>query len=178
MSDNFIDINEIEPSGHPVDCRLGPVRVGEAADPLEILTAELVGGARRTVSGARLQGRLAARIKVVCSRCLVDVEIPINQQVELDLLLDSPRTPSGEVRVEAGDTLGFPADEGRVDLREVAAEQIYLHLPLKVLCGSACKGLCPACGENRNRLECDCRTADLDPRLSPLADLKRRMERG
>jgi uncharacterized protein len=49
---------------------------------------------------------------------------------------------------------------------------VLLALPLKVICQSDCRGLCPNCGANLNHEECRCETHATDPRLAPLARLK------
>src|SRR6266850_2190538 len=51
-------------------------------------------------------------------------------------------------------------------------EQVLLALPLKVICQSDCRGLCPSCGANLNHEECRCETHATDPRMAPLARLK------
>jgi uncharacterized protein len=47
-----------------------------------------------------------------------------------------------------------------------------LSLPMKVICQSDCRGLCPSCGANLNHEECRCERHSSDPRLAPLARLK------
>ena len=61
----------------------------------------------------------------------------------------------------------------RLDLGEVVREQILLALPLKPLCREDCRGLCPACGQNRNLVPCGCPPPEEpgDPRLEPLRKL-------
>jgi hypothetical protein len=49
---------------------------------------------------------------------------------------------------------------------------VLLALPLKVICQSDCRGLCPSCGANLNHEECRCETHATDPRMAPLARLK------
>jgi hypothetical protein len=66
------------------------------------------------------------------------------------------------------------AIRGGADLSEIAAEQIYLGLPLKPVCKNDCRGLCPVCGVNRNLEECACVGEEIDPRLAPLLAFKRR----
>ena len=41
--------------------------------------------------------------------------------------------------------------ERSVSLREIAAEQVQLSIPMKPLCEENCQGLCPTCGANLNR---------------------------
>src|SRR6267378_2761104 len=57
-------------------------------------------------------------------------------------------------------------------LEPVLKEQVLLSLPMKVICQSDCRGLCPTCGANLNHEECRCETHTTDPRLAPLARLK------
>ena len=70
----------------------------------------------------------------------------------------------------------YLAEGGRAELDVIASEQIYLNLPLKPLCREDCQGLCPTCGANRNRLKCGCRSEELDPRLAPLLELKKKLD--
>lgn len=50
----------------------------------------------------------------------------------------------------------------------LAWEEFSLALPVKPLCTSQCKGLCPECGSNRNTNPCSCRKDEGDPRLAVL----------
>jgi uncharacterized protein len=52
--------------------------------------------------------------------------------------------------------VGYLDELGRVNMRELATEQIYLEIPMKPLCSPACRGLCTLCGGNRNKDECLC----------------------
>ena len=61
--------------------------------------------------------------------------------------------------------------EGTLDVIEMLREQFQLALPMKPLCAQACRGLCPECGANLNRTECDCQPRWEDPRLAPLKGL-------
>ena len=58
-----------------------------------------------------------------------------------------------------------------LDLVELAAEQVLLAMPMRILCQSNCAGLCPRCGANLNDVEnCGC-APEIDPRWGALADL-------
>ena len=43
-----------------------------------------------------------------------------------------------------------------IDLDDVIREQVYLSLPIKRLCRETCSGLCPSCGLNLNKEQCQC----------------------
>jgi len=50
--------------------------------------------------------------------------------------------------------------EMTVDLTEEIRQCLLLELPMKPLCRTDCKGLCPQCGHNRNEGPCSCRTEE------------------
>jgi uncharacterized protein len=104
--------------------------------------------------------------------------MPIASDFALTIVLEEPPAPPGETETEVDerDIDLFAAADGRVDLATITREQIYLNLPLKPLCSTRCAGLCPTCGVDRNRIECDCVAEAVDPRLAPLLDFKRRTE--
>ncbi len=56
-----------------------------------------------------------------------------------------------------------------VEVDQLVAEQIFLALPVKVLCTDNCKGICPGCGANLNEEACRCKAGG---RQSPFAKLK------
>lgn len=62
-------------------------------------------------------------------------------------------------------------DSDEVDLTEQIITSIMLSLPMKSLCKDDCKGLCPVCGVNMNKENCDCDIQEVDPRLAKLKDL-------
>ena len=57
-----------------------------------------------------------------------------------------------------------------LDLSQYIMSMVILSLPMKPLCDEKCKGLCPKCGTNHNKEECDCVVEDIDPRLAKLKD--------
>jgi uncharacterized protein len=56
-------------------------------------------------------------------------------------------------------------------LEDAVREQVLLALPGRMLCQQDCQGLCPQCGANRNRTNCDCVQPAVDSRWKALADL-------
>jgi uncharacterized protein len=116
-------------------------------------------------------GRLSTRLELTCARCLEPVTKELNPR--FDLLyrpVASIRVGEGqEIELAREDTeIGFYTGDG-LFLADVVAEQVHLALPMKVLCGEECQGLCPGCGANLNRERCRCGPRPVDPRLAPLA---------
>jgi uncharacterized protein len=136
-------------------------------EPLEVnATAELLDGQ------IRIAGEIKTKVELVCARCLEAVVDEVDRSFDL---FYSP-LPKGvkpeEARLKDDDVeIGFFEGEG-LFLADVLREQVLLALPMKVICRSDCRGLCPNCGANLNHEECRCETHATDPRLAPLARLK------
>jgi uncharacterized protein len=156
-------ISKIYPAGtidfHTRDFRqLEPLTVGA--------TAELVDGQ------IRIAGHLQTRIELVCSRCLEPVNEEINRDFDLFYRPVVSIAREEEVHLKQDDTeVGFFQGSG-LFLADVLAEQVNLAIPMKVICRSDCRGLCPQCGANLNSEDCRCEIHTSDPRLAPLARVK------
>jgi uncharacterized protein len=121
----------------------------------------------------RLVGTTTTELELGCSRCLEPFRMPVN--ASFDLRFFPASAMSAEAEREIGDEdleTSYYRDE-QIDLNEVLREQFYLALPMKPLCGTDCKGLCPQCGQNQNTGTCDCAPQWDDPRLAVLKQLKR-----
>src|SRR6266566_3318319 len=136
-------------------------------DPLEVrATAEMVD------SQIRISGDLHTRVEMACARCLEPVVEEVSRDFDLYYRPMQSISREEQVRLKLDDTeIAFFQGEG-LFLTDVLAEQVLLAIPMKVICRSDCRGLCPHCGMNLNEGECRCRTQALDPRLAPLARLK------
>lgn len=133
-------------------------------------------GELRTDSGRlTLSGKLTGTARLCCSRCLDCFDEEISGRFKLTIRTSTDRIAAGERRMRPSDALAVVADAGRLDLESVFREQCHLLLPLKPLCRPDCRGLCPTCGSDRNRIECACSSAQVDPRLAELAEFRRNM---
>ena len=59
-----------------------------------------------------------------------------------------------------------------IDLHDVVIREFLLNLPTRRRCTEECKGLCPYCGTNLNKGECQCEDEDHEPIDSRFAALK------
>ena len=59
--------------------------------------------------------------------------------------------------------------DGMLDIAETVREQLLTEMPIRFLCRSNCKGLCPKCGCDLNVERCSCDTKEIDPRWAALA---------
>src|SRR5215831_3461974 len=136
-------------------------------EPLEVrATAEFVDGQ------IRVCGNLHTRVELVCARCLDTVVEEISRDFDFYYRSTTSIPEDEEVHLNLEDTdIAFFEGDG-LFLADVLAEQVNLALPMKVICSSDCRGLCPHCGANLNNEECRCEKHASDPRLAPLARLK------
>lgn len=136
-------------------------------EPLDVrATAELVD------DQIRIYGTFHTRLEMVCARCLEIVVEEVSKNFDLFYRSMNSVSREEEFRLNLDDTeIAFFEGDG-LFLADVLAEQVNLSLPMKVICRSDCRGLCPHCGVNLNHEECRCETHAADPRLAPLARLK------
>jgi len=111
-----------------------------------------------------------------CARCLEPYPIANNSPFHLTF---APRPEASEENeeIEVGpDELDVEFySERSVPLKQLAAEQIQLSIPMKPLCDESCLGLCPQCGANRNRERCSCQGSVVDERWGALQDIREQL---
>ncbi|MBC7341735.1 MAG: DUF177 domain-containing protein [Clostridia bacterium] len=119
-------------------------------------------------------GTLRTKVELACGRCLEPVTVPLS----VDYREAFYREGEWELVKSTAETLGFsggdevhPFKGDTIDLSQSLTASLMLNLPMKVLCREDCRGLCPMCGTNLNRGNCDCSHEELDPRLATLRQL-------
>lgn len=146
-----------------------PVKTGDQGHPD---TAHVSVRIFRTGRKVIVEGLIKAGVSLRCGRCLKEFVHPLaidfldeyNPAEERDQLNDHELT---------GDEMALGTyEDDEIDLTEAVKEQVILAIPMKPLCSSDCKGICPSCGQNRNVAPCTCQAAEADPRLAPLKKLK------
>ena len=71
-----------------------------------------------------------------------------------------------------GEADGENVVEGdEIVIDDLVRDTLLVAEPLRELCKSDCKGLCPVCGQNLNEGACGCNTFVPDPRLAALESL-------
>lgn len=136
------------------------------ADPIEG-SVEL----SRTNRGLYVRAGLTTSLQAECSRCLREIEVPLELAIEeealpsIDIVTGQPVDSSREP-----DVLRLN-DHHELELEQTVREAIQLNEPIAALCEEACPGLCPECGE---RLEVGHGHGEesIDPRLEALRAFK------
>lgn len=130
----------------------------------------------RTDRGLLVMVDAEAKAHGRCSRCLEEIEYP------LELKFEDEYFPSADP--STGTLLPLEEDQDDeaflinplfdLDIDEALRQYKLLMDPLKLLCRPDCKGLCPVCGQNRNKGECDCKVEGDSP-WEPLTGLQARL---
>jgi uncharacterized protein len=144
-----------------LDCQGAEFR---QSDTLKVdAVAELTG------AEIRIHGHIATRLEATCDRCLGPVEIPVERDFDLAYRPIGSIARQEEIEISRAELeVGFYSGNG-IELADVVTEQVILAVPMKVICGADCRGLCPICGANRNLESCNCPEAPAD---SPFASLE------
>ena len=145
---------DLQPQIHPLSYE-GGIEIGVAGAKLEASIA-------RARPGLSCAGRLVATAFVPCARCLEPYAFTVDRQFDLIYLpLAGALEDSLEVQISKKDLdVSYLGEEGTLDMNHLAAEQLYLEVPLKPLCTEECKGLCSGCGANLNSGSCRCAQID------------------
>jgi uncharacterized protein len=122
-----------------------------------------------------IQGALKGLLQVTCHRCLTAFPWSLEEQVEVFLIEEEKLAASEEVELEARDLDYDFFDGAIIEIDQLIAEQIFLTLPVKILCSENCRGLCPHCGANLNEEPCRCEKSASDTPFSALEAIKARL---
>jgi len=172
----LIHVSQIPSEGKDINAPLasGDVHVeGEESFTLEggRLRCRLEKGEEDSV---HIRGELEARLRLQCGRCLESFALPADHEVDLFYLphrAEDDMEEEDEVELADHEMVVAYYQGDRLDLGEMIREQLILGLPMKRVCREDCRGLCPACGVNRNTSLCECPAEPADPRLVALAKL-------
>jgi uncharacterized protein len=132
-------------------------------------SVELLGN---TLGEIRVTGHLNVVLEAECDRCLETARLPIESDFDLFYRPEPARVLGDEVEIDDGESqIAFYEGEG-LELGDILREHILLSLPMQRVCSETCKGICPACGENRNVVQCGCEIRPVDDRWAALRNLK------
>ena len=120
---------------------------------------------------AELQGKLLAKLEVVCGRCLQPVELPVSAEFHERFVRAVSWASEEQHEVQAEDLNISVFDGEAIELDDVVREELLLAVPVNVLCREDCRGLCPICGIDRNMSSCQCEISEIDSRWQKLKEL-------
>ena len=110
----------------------------------------------------RLKGTIKTIYSTACARCLKPLDILLTAEVDTVLSDEPGAEEEDDLFVLIGDS---------VDTSEVLVPALILQVQMTYLCREDCKGICPHCGVDRNEVDCDCESKQIDPRFAALRAL-------
>ncbi|MDO5724765.1 MAG: DUF177 domain-containing protein [Tissierellia bacterium] len=109
------------------------------------------------------------RYTCYCNRCLKKLSRSMNLSLESTYPLDSElidfyeEDPNSDLLI---------LDNNKIDTTKLVRDIIVSKMPMREICSEDCKGLCPKCGADLNKEECNCDDFTIDPRLEALSAFK------
>lgn len=114
------------------------------------------------------EAKASVQVLVECARCLKPFEHPLN--VEFSFIAKSGQT--GQDNDFDNNIIFFSRTDNELDITDIVSEELSINLPMKPVCHKDCKGLCPSCGVNLNKEDCNCLTPSHNPAWDALLKLK------
>jgi uncharacterized protein len=112
-----------------------------------------------------IDGKIYADVELECSRCLQAVRQFLEFPFQAVFVTPENYTDEREVQLQSEDLEVSIFGGDKIDLTELAREQILLAAPAQVFCQEDCKGLCQKCGANKNLINCNCEEKEVDPQM-------------
>ena len=160
----IVRADDLRPEGLQVDrpLQIGPLS-DEGGQEIGVSDSGLKARIQPSNGGLTCVGRVTATVQMPCSRCLKPYGLPVDREFDV-VYRPGPPVPvpkERELKISHEDlNVAYLGAERVFDLAALAAEQIYLELPMKPLCKADCRGLCTGCGVNLNIEGCRCTLAD------------------
>ena len=155
-----------------MDLPLDQAFLAEALGDAEVDAAASQARLRATVNvvadNVLVRGWLKGSLTVPCGACLEPALLPLDTRVSFTYV-PSDSSDEGEPDEDADsiDDVDFAHHDGvLLDLAPELREALILAVPYAPRCEEDCRGLCPHCGENRNRVDCGHAAGVPDPRFS------------
>lgn len=170
MYEETIDLSRLPSRGIRLERRINPgawkMEETDWASRGDLVFDLLIRGNQKKVN---IRGNLKAGITANCHRCLKPVPVDFERRFHVTYLApDQDRFAKDEVEITSQE-LEVAYLEGKLlSIHDLLQEQIYLAVPMKVLCRPECRGLCVRCGSDLNEVECDCVQEDSDARWAAL----------
>lgn len=102
-------------------------------------------GAIKNIEGVlTFKAELKGVYSAVCDRCMEEVKLPL--KAEINTIFDTEAAKDDSLTIE----------NGKLDLEKTVYDALSLEIPIIILCGADCKGICPGCGVNLNKEPCRC----------------------
>jgi uncharacterized protein len=122
----------------------------------------------RTNRGILAHADLRTALALQCSRCLRDIELPVEIRFQEEYLPALDLTTGRPLPVDDEPDVARLTDHHELDLETPVREAIQLAEPIAPLHSPDCQGLCVVCGLPLEDGEHDHPDEDIDPRMEAL----------
>lgn len=169
----IVDLITVKDARAAFDFTLEPSEIELDDEALKLKTGVRVAGKiKKGIVQTDVEGSVSTTVEVECVRCLQPVENPLDFTFSATFVTAENYTQAAEAKLNEQDLEVSIYEGDKIDLQELAREQILLALPEQVFCREDCRGLCQKCSANRNLIDCKCDEKEVDPRWAALKNLK------
>ena len=130
------------------------------------LDAEL----NKTRNQVILKAGLTLNADFECDRCGSQYHSVIKTDFQMVYLFGRVPEEGEELNV-----VYLPHEADKINLKNEVKDYAILAVPMKKLCSEDCKGICPTCGKDLNKGNCNCSEKEDDTRWLPLQELKNKL---
>ena len=151
----LISVKDIPITGKNYQCQ---IREKDLDMDIKFIKPVLFDGtAYKSSDDVRLCGHVVTAIEADCHRCLEPFPFEIDATFEVYYRPYPSQSQIASTAELAPGELGvMHYEENAIDLAIAVRDTIIVEMPIKLLCKEDCRGLCPHCGENWNKKECQC----------------------
>ena len=100
-----------------------------------------------------LDARLSGALARPCRRCLIPVELDVDDRFRVVYQISDDEEETGD-----DDVVLLEADSTRIDLTDIVRSRLFLGTDQYPLCREECAGFCPRCGQDLNLEPCLCQS--------------------
>ncbi|HDS03584.1 MAG TPA: DUF177 domain-containing protein [Firmicutes bacterium] len=161
-----IDLGVVKKEALPLDEKFNaglPEVPGEVSFSGEII---------KVSGGYELTGTLTGVYTLQCSRCLEMFKRSFLIPVRL-MLKPRPTFKEGEMTLAEEELDLVFYDDSTIDIGKALRDEVIVNLPTKPVCDEKCRGLCPVCGQNLNKGECQCEPRQDSGAWNALKEMKK-----
>jgi uncharacterized protein len=162
VSELTINISRLSEGAHHYNFEAEPKSIGLDArfNKPVLVRAQLEKTGRQML----LRSEVQTLALFTCDRCLDEFEQDMSSHFEIVYITEEDGVHANDEK----EVQFLTPDTNILDVGEDTRQFLILSVPQKLLCRDDCKGLCPRCGSNRNKVHCDCVTENTDPRWDGL----------
>lgn len=169
----IVDVTELKSGQTTFDFSIDAAQIDLESETEKLKNSVRVAGKlKKGIVQTDIEGRISTDVEIECNRCLQPVEQHLDFPFEAAFVTAENYTQEKDAEINERDLEISIFEGNKIDLKELAREQILLNLPEQIFCKEDCRGFCQKCGANRNLIDCKCEEKETDPRWAALKNLK------